>query len=85
MYSLLYVFYVKNSEKVPTAPGISWNKGIASFMYDCDFHRKPVLKYKRLGAEKVDGPGARNQSNSLVLLARLIHLYVFGTIVCHHM
>ena len=77
MYTLLYVFYVKNSEKVPTAPGISWNKGIANEVCSDDFHRRPILRYRRLREEKVTGPGARNQSNSLVLLSRLVQLYVF--------
>ena len=70
----LLVFYVKNSEKTPTAPGVSCNKGVASMAYGYDFHRRALLKYHRLADEKVTGPGSRNQSNSLILLAKLIQL-----------
>ena len=73
----LYVFYRKTKNMSEKAPGMTWNKGVSSMVYQQDFHRDPVLNYTRMPKEKVKGvKGIRAQSNCLDLLAMLIQMYV---------
>ena len=76
-FTPIYAFYRMPSELTKNSPGMSWNKGIASMVFETDFHRTGIVGYMRLGGEKVKGvPGSRAQSNCMMLMAQLIMMYV---------